>query len=165
MLDLSFFAGPPQFEPYIRAGRLVPGEFRMTADWWYDDVEHGHLWVLKDFITNFGSTPQLLRALPAFDPLQHCLYAALPHDMLFCFGLGTLSEANAVFLRAARYSEPSAAIPRAWYAGLCLGSWLPWRRYRKRGEGPQAEDFATLEGYARGWDYYQAVKAGRTWSP
>lgn len=151
----------PPLEPMLQD----PGYLRVAGDWWYDDPVLGRQHVLQDTRTDLGSTPQILRALPQFDPLKHCIAAALDHDNGFMYGFHTLHQTNDKFLRCAYLTEPGKTIPRLWYAGLRIGSWMPWRDYRKRGDGPQREDFYTFEAYMRGRGYYAAVKAGRVWTP
>ena len=89
------------------------------------------------FITDLGSTPQLLHFIKYCDPTCVGRRSAVGHDYLYANGKWpdgrTVTRAEAdEFLRVGMISEGHApALARSWWFGVRSGGWLPWNRYRR----------------------------------
>lgn len=122
---------------YIDGDRwLVLEEFRCCSE------IVGEVVIPVGFITDFNSTPRLLWNLV---PPTEYGEAALPHDLLYRTGRLNgepidRQTADRVHREFMLWRGAPAWKAAAMYAGLRLGGWYPWRRYRR------AEAEATVSG-------------------
>jgi hypothetical protein len=139
------FVGELKFEPIKEA----PGEFVLLGPWIWVHPTHGEVCIPPGFITDFASTPQLLRALRIFDPVRSgSIFAALPHDWLYCTQLRPREECDEILRVALIESGMSSVAARTYWMGVRMGGWLPWKRRLERGGGVQPDDFANGRTYA-----------------
>jgi hypothetical protein len=98
------------------------------------DVDHrGTFSVPTGFLTDYASIPRVLwNVLP---PVGAYDAAAVLHDFLYQTGTINLAsitraEADAILLEAMEVKKVAAWQRRFIYAGIRLGGWLTWKRYR-----------------------------------
>lgn len=140
------FIGELKFEP-------VPGEvgeFELLSTWTWVDEEFGRVDIPPGFITDFASTPQLMRMFKVFDPLSSgSIFGALPHDWLYCLQDRDRSVCDDILRKALIDSGMQPYAARMYWMGVRMGGWVPWRKRLKKGGGPQPEDFANPEVYEK----------------
>lgn len=139
------FIGELKFGPL----KGVPGEFVLLDSWTWVHSDFGRIEIPAGFITDFASTPQVLRAFPLFDPTRGSLFGALPHDWLYCIQDRSRAECDEV-LRAALIDGGMGRIA-AWiyWASVRAGGWVPWNRRLKKGGGARVDDFEDAESYVK----------------
>jgi uncharacterized protein DUF1353 len=81
------------------------------------------------FVSDLASVPRVLWNL--LPPLANYTRAAVVHDFLYVTNGLTRGEADAVLLEAMEATGVSGTSRRAIYAGVRLGGWKPWGRYRR----------------------------------
>lgn len=120
--------------PLIR--RLPNGEYRLEEAFrlWVDGRE---LVIPAGATTDFSSVPWAVAWMA--DREKHDL-AGIVHDFLFRFGTWgedgaavTRAQADRIWRLVGQAGETSLNGLQAWvmWVGLRLGSWVPWRRYRR----------------------------------
>jgi hypothetical protein len=93
----------------------------------------GRIDIPAGFVTDFASIPRLLwNILP---PEYHAV-ASLPHDWLYVQGEVNgreieRAEGDAVFNELLAFDHAGDWDRRALVAGVRLGGWVPWRKYRQ----------------------------------
>ena len=85
--------------------------------------------------TDYASVPKALHAV--LPPTGRYTYPAVLHDYLYRTGRVTRAEADKLFLESMGVSRVSPQRRWIMWAGVRLGGWAPWRRYR-RGSAPHA---------------------------
>lgn len=118
-------------EPLLTV-RLQNGKRRLERDLVY--LVEGHkITVPKGFATDYSSIPQMFSWLVRFDRVD---MAGVVHDWLYQSGGVTRKYADKVWRRIAQVGDHHANPVQAWlgWAGVRLGGWLPWRKYRKNNE-------------------------------
>lgn len=116
--------------------RAVPPDlWQLLAPLTWEDTEFGRFDVPTGTMTDLASIPRLLRRHRSFDPQGPSRRPAVGHDLAYATGkLGerTLTRAEADrFLYVALLSEGvSKALAWSFYAGVRVGGWVPWNRYR-----------------------------------
>lgn len=121
---------------------IPPDLWQLLAPLIWDDREtapHGESFgrfeVPTGTITDLASIPRILRRHRSFDPQGPSRRPAVGHDLAYATGkLGgrelTRAEADR-FLYVALLSEGvSRALAWSFYAGVRVGGWVPWNRYR-----------------------------------
>jgi hypothetical protein len=111
-----------------RAGR----RYQLVAPFVYASAIPGvgTIVVPAGFVTNFHSSP---RALWWLFPPDDWAEAAVAHDHLYVTGLVSRLQADQVHRELLRHLGASAPRASAMYAGLRLGGWRAWNRYRRGG--------------------------------
>jgi hypothetical protein len=85
--------------------------------------------VPRGFVTDLASIPRLLwNVLP---PIGAYDAAAVVHDWLYRSGGCSRAEADRVLLEAMRACNVDALQRGAIYAGVRVGGWVTWGKYRK----------------------------------
>jgi hypothetical protein len=82
--------------------------------------------------TDYASVPRLLHAI--LPPTGRYTYPAVVHDHLYRAGNVSRAHADRIFLEAMR--EVRVSLLQRWvmWAGVRVGGWVPWRRYRHRSQ-------------------------------
>ncbi len=99
---------------------------------------NGELFVVPvGFVTDYSSVPWFARGLVRWDRVD---LAGIAHDLAYktgTLGLGGRPlgrrEADRIWRHVARTGQHHANLAQAWvcWAGLRVGGWIVWRRYRK----------------------------------
>ena len=81
-------------------------------------------------LTHNASVPRILHAI--LPPTGRYTYPAVLHDYLYRTGRVSRSHADKLFLEAMGVAR--VHLVRRWlmWAGVRVGGWAPWRRYRRR---------------------------------
>lgn len=114
---------------------IPPNLWQLYAPLIWEDAEFGRFEVPTGTITDLASIPRILRRHRSFDPQGPSRRPAVGHDLAYATGkLGgrelTRAEADR-FLYVALLSEGvSRALAWSFYAGVRVGGWVPWNRYR-----------------------------------
>lgn len=102
--------------------------FTLLEDLVYETRRHRIIRVPKGFKTDLASIPRVLwNVLP---PVGRYNKAAVVHDFLYQNNGCTRAEADAVLNEAMRVLGVRVTQRWAIYAGVRLGGWVVWRRYR-----------------------------------
>lgn len=89
----------------------------------------------EGFKTDFASIPRVMwRVLPKSGRYDA---AGVVHDYLYFTGEVSRKEADRVLVEAAAASGVGSKTCKIIYAGVRLGGWLPWRKYR-HGNPPES---------------------------
>lgn len=148
------FSGIPQFEPC--PGRK--GHFVVTQPWWYMHPAFGKTELPAGFVTDFASTPQILHAIPLFDPLEEGIYGSLPHDFEYTLQRRPRADCDEILLAALIESGMSSPLAMTYYLGVRSGGWLPWGRQARAG-GISPADFIDRASFRAWRSSYLAVNA------
>lgn len=125
----------------------------VLADIVWTDPKFGTIVIPREFITDLASTPQIMHAMPWFDPSGEGRYGSLPHDYLYAShrlnwqDVGddsvfshaeTRAWCDAVLYQALTDGGMSPRLARAYWMGVRIGGWMAWN---KRGDGLAEQDF------------------------
>lgn len=103
--------------------------WRLLTDFVYISPRIGPVFVCRDFVTDFNSTPRLL--WPIMPPTEYG-QAGLVHDKLYREGRVFRRVADAV------HRDLLSALGAPWWKvwgmwiGLRVGGWVTWRAYRRQ---------------------------------
>lgn len=149
--------------PFLTSVDLRPyrkNDWVVLADVVWTDPKFGTIIIPRGYITDLASTPQILHALPWFDPSGEGRWGSLPHDYLYTSH--RLSWIDVASNHVYGHAEPrlwcdqvlrqalidggmSASLAEAYFLGVRVGGWWPWDH---GGDGLQDDDFVP-PGY---WD-------------
>ena len=81
------------------------------------------------YVTDLASVPRLLWNI--VPPIGKYDCAAVIHDWLYQKGTVTRDQADAVLLEGMRVYGIKKSLRAVIYAGVRVGGWVPWNKYRK----------------------------------
>jgi hypothetical protein len=102
----------------------------------YGDAPGATLTAPSGFISDGASIPRLLWVWPGHPLEGEFLRASVLHDWMYRTGEASRAQADRLFFEALQADGVSPVRARVMYAGVRVGGWLAWRRYR-RAEGPR----------------------------
>lgn len=137
------FSGTLKIEPLPAR----PGEFALIDPWGWVNPQYGRVNIPAGFVTDFASTPQILRAFSVFDPIREGIYAAVVHDWLYCTQTRSRAECDAILHIALLEEGMNAALAWTYWASVRVGGWHPWNARKKRGGGVERDDFDDMHSY------------------
>lgn len=132
-------------------------EWVLTADVIWTSPRFGTITAPRGFVTDFASTPQLMHALPWFDPSREGRSAAVIHDYLYCSHRHSWTDVNQdhvyshaqsrawcdhVLLEALQDGGMNRELAEMYHFGVRIGGWLAWA---KRGDGLNDDDFVASD--------------------
>lgn len=108
--------------------------------------------VPKGFVTDLASTPQIMHAIPWFDPAREGRAGAIVHDFLYCSHRHSWTDSadhvyehaqsrlwcDSVLRTALIDCGVSPSVAYAYFAGVRMGGWVYWGQ---RGDGLNQDDF------------------------
>lgn len=108
------------------------GERTLVLPLIYVTAEGDPITVPAGTLTDYASVPRILHAV--LPPTGRYTYPAVLHDYLYRTGRVSRAHADRLFLEAMGVAGVNRLRRWLMWAGVRVGGWVPWRRYRHRSQ-------------------------------